>query len=57
MTNIDYIVFLIYFVLIIAYGLWIYKKKNAKEQSTSDFFLAEGQLTWWVIGASLIALT
>ncbi len=55
MTNIDYIVFLIYFVLIIAYGLWIYKKKNAKEQSTSDFFLAEGQLTWWAIGASLIA--
>jgi solute:Na+ symporter, SSS family len=55
MKNIDYIVFLIYFVLIIAYGLWIYKKKNSKQQSTSDFFLAEGQLTWWAIGASLIA--
>jgi solute:Na+ symporter, SSS family len=55
LQTLDYIVFFIYFILIIAYGLWIYKKKNNKEQSTSDFFLAEGQLTWWAIGASLIA--
>lgn len=52
----DYIVFLIYFVLVSSYGYWIYKKKKAATTSAShDYFLAEGSLTWWAIGASLIA--
>lgn len=51
----DYIVFLIYFVIVSAYGIWIYRKKKSKQASSSEFFLAEGQLTWWAIGASLIA--
>ena len=51
----DYIVFLIYFVIVATYGIWIYKKKKKSEMSTHDFFLAEGSLTWWAIGASLIA--
>jgi solute:Na+ symporter, SSS family len=51
----DYIVFLVYLVAISAYGYWIYKRKQSKETSAADFFLAEGQLTWWAIGASLIA--
>jgi len=51
----DYIVFFIYFILVTAYGLYIYKKKKAKQTSSKDFFLAEGSLTWWAIGASLIA--
>lgn len=51
----DYVVFLFYFVLVSGYGYWIYKKKQAKQTSTKDFFLAEGSLTWWAIGASLIA--
>ncbi len=51
----DYIVFFIYFILITAYGLYIYRKKKAKQTSSKDFFLAEGSLTWWAIGASLIA--
>lgn len=53
----DIIVFVIYFVLVAGYGYWIYnrKKKAASEMSTKDFFLAEGSLTWWAIGASLIA--
>ncbi|HEY0059830.1 MAG TPA: sodium/solute symporter, partial [Flavisolibacter sp.] len=51
----DIIVFVLYFILVSSYGLWIYRrKKNIKETST-DFFLAEGSLTWWAIGASLIA--
>ena len=53
-TN-DYLIFLIYFVIVASYGWWVYKKKQAKEASTKDYFLAEGSLTWWVIGASLIA--
>ena len=51
----DYLVFLFYFILVSSYGYWIYNKKKAKETTTQDFFLAEGSLTWWAIGASLIA--
>jgi SSS family solute:Na+ symporter len=51
----DYIVFVLYFILISSYGIWIYRKKNSNTTNTKDFFLAEGQLTWWAIGASLIA--
>jgi SSS family solute:Na+ symporter len=52
----DFIVFGIYFVLLVAYGLFIYQRKKKKSVSeTHDFFLAEGSLTWWAIGASLIA--
>ena len=51
----DYLVFLFYFILVSGYGYWIYNKKKTKEINTQDFFLAEGSLTWWAIGASLIA--
>ena len=51
----DYVVFLIYFILVSGYGYWVYQRKKAKTTSTKDFFLAEGSLTWWAIGASLIA--
>lgn len=52
----DFIVFAIYFVLVASYGYWIYsKKKKQSVTATHDFFLAEGSLTWWAIGASLIA--
>jgi len=37
------------------YGYWIYYRKKNEAASTTDFFLAEGSLTWWAIGASLIA--
>jgi SSS family solute:Na+ symporter len=33
----------------------VYHKKKAKVTDSKDFFLAEGSLTWWAIGASLIA--
>lgn len=50
----DYAVFLIYFVIVASYGYWIYRKKKTEENS-KDFFLAKDSLTWWAIGASLIA--
>ena len=54
-TN-DYIVFFIYFFMVAGYGLWVYRKKKKESVSAShDYFLAEGSLTWWAIGASLIA--
>lgn len=52
---VDYVVFLVYFITVSAYGLWIYYRKKSKSADAKDFFLAEGSLTWWAIGASLIA--
>jgi SSS family solute:Na+ symporter len=51
----DYAIFAIYFVLIAWYGYYIYNRKRSTQQGAKDFFLAEGSLTWWAIGASLIA--
>lgn len=51
----DIIVFVLYFLLISGYGYWIYRRRKAKEHDSKSFFLAEGSLTWWAIGASLIA--
>ena len=51
----DYIVFLIYFIIVAVYGYWVYHKKKSAQMDSKDFFLAEGSLTWWAIGASLIA--
>lgn len=51
----DYAVFLVYFFVIAIYGYWIYHRKKKAQADSKDFFLAEGSLTWWAIGASLIA--
>jgi SSS family solute:Na+ symporter len=51
----DYLVFVFYFLLVASYGIWIYRRKKKAVTDTKDFFLAEGSLTWWAIGASLIA--
>lgn len=51
----DYIVFFVYFIIVAGYGLYIYYKKKSAVQDSKDYFLAEGSLTWWAIGASLIA--
>jgi SSS family solute:Na+ symporter len=55
-SAVDIAVFIFYFVLVAGYGYWIYsRKKNKSVSGSHDFFLAEGSLTWWAIGASLIA--
>ena len=52
----DYLVFLFYFLVVAGYGFYVYrKKKKASISASHDYFLAEGSLTWWAIGASLIA--
>src|SRR5437868_4928754 len=51
----DYIVFIIYFIIVAVYGYAIYSRRKSKEHDAKGFFLAEGSLTWWAIGASLIA--
>jgi SSS family solute:Na+ symporter len=60
-SSLDTFVFLVYFVIVAGYGLWVYRRKNfgsrsgATSTASHDYFLAEGSLTWWAIGASLIA--
>ena len=55
----DYIVFFTYFIIVASYGIWIYRRKTGHdgtlEGDSKDYFLAEGSLTWWAIGSSLIA--
>lgn len=55
LTLSDKIVFLIYFVIVASYGYMVYRKRKSQEHDSKAFFLAEGSLTWWAIGASLIA--
>ncbi len=55
LVGVDYLVFVIYFLIVASYGIWIYRRKKKSFTDTKDFFLAEGSLTWWAIGASLIA--
>jgi len=54
-TGLDLTVFGLYFIMVSAYGIYVYRRKSNTENNTKDFFLAEGSLTWWAIGASLIA--
>jgi solute:Na+ symporter, SSS family len=51
----DKIIFVFYFIIVASYGYWVYRKKKNDVSASQDFFLAEGSLTWWAIGASLIA--
>ncbi|MEO5975884.1 MAG: sodium/sugar symporter [Chryseolinea sp.] len=56
LSTADYIVFFIYFIIVATYGYYIYhQKRKTSAGDSKDFFLAEGSLTWWAIGASLIA--
>jgi SSS family solute:Na+ symporter len=59
LATIDYIIFFIYFLIVAGYGIWIYRQKTSHdgtlEGDSKDYFLAEGSLTWWAIGSSLIA--
>ncbi|WP_423775173.1 sodium:solute symporter family transporter, partial [Chryseobacterium cucumeris] len=55
LSTLDFVIFLMYFFVVTVYGLWIYNRKKSKTTGSKDYFLAEGSLTWWAIGASLIA--
>ncbi len=55
LTTGDYAVFFVYFFIVAAYGLWVYRRKRNADATSKDYFLAEGSLTWWAIGSSLIA--
>lgn len=52
---IDYAIFVLYIILLIGLGFFLSRSKDGKEKSSTDYFLAGNTLTWWAVGASLIA--
>jgi SSS family solute:Na+ symporter len=54
-VGIDWVVFGIYAAIILGMGLFISRDKDGEEKTAEDYFLADKSLTWWAIGASLIA--
>ena len=54
---IDYFILIVYIVMLISLGFFLnYSRDNkTKVKSTSNYFLAGNTLTWWAVGASLIA--
>ena len=51
----DYLVFAIYIVILVGMGMFLSRSKKGEEKSSTDYFLAGNTLTWWAVGASLIA--
>jgi SSS family solute:Na+ symporter len=54
-ATLDWVIFAIYAFVILGMGLFISKGKKGVEKTAQDYFLANKSLTWWAIGASLIA--
>jgi SSS family solute:Na+ symporter len=54
-STLDYIVFILYALVIVALGLWVSRTKKGVEKTAQEYFLADKSLTWWAVGASLIA--
>ncbi len=53
--TVDLVIVLIYLALLIFLGLFLGRTKKGEEKSANDYFLAGNTLTWWAVGASLIA--
>ncbi len=51
----DYLVFAAYIVILVGMGIFLSRGKKGEEKSSTDYFLAGNTLTWWAVGASLIA--
>ncbi len=52
---IDYAVVALYIILLVGLGIFLSRGKKGEEKSSKDYFLAGNTLTWWAVGASLIA--
>ena len=53
LQGIDLIIFGVYIVGVILFGIWIANRE--KSATASDYFLAGRSLPWWAVGGSLIA--
>ena len=54
-ATIDYIIFIVYGCVIVGLGLWVSRSEKGVEKTAQEYFLADKSLTWWAVGASLIA--
>lgn len=50
---VDFIILLVYLVMLVSLGIFL--SSNSRKGSAKDYFLAGNSLTWWAVGASLIA--
>ena len=52
---VDFVILIVYLIVLVGLGLFLSRSKDGKEKSANDYFLAGNTLTWWAVGASLIA--
>ncbi len=50
----DYIILIVYFGAMLGIGLWTMRRSS---KSSSEFFLSGQNMTWWLLGFSLVATT
>ena len=53
--TVDFVIFGLYIVILVGLGLFLSRGKRGEQKSAGDYFLAGNTLTWWAVGASLIA--
>jgi SSS family solute:Na+ symporter len=54
MHTVDWILIILYFAVVLAIGLFYYKRAGG---STEEFFLSGRKLPWWIAGVSMVATT
>lgn len=54
-STLDYVIFVVYALAIVSVGLWVSRTKKGVQKTAQEYFLADKSLTWWAVGASLIA--
>jgi len=52
---VDMAIVIVYILVLVSLGLFFGRNKKGQQKSASDYFLAGNSLTWWAVGASLIA--
>ncbi len=53
--TIDWLVIVIYFIIVFIVAAWATLKERAGEETSADYFLAGRNVGWFVVGASLFA--
>lgn len=54
-STLDFFIFIGYALMILSLGLFVSRNKKGKTKNSQDYFLASKSLSWWAIGASIIA--
>ncbi|MEC7821361.1 MAG: sodium:solute symporter family protein [Candidatus Neomarinimicrobiota bacterium] len=54
LSTLDWLIVGLYFILSLAIGIWSSKKAG---KDTKSFFLAGGNMPWWLLGISMVATT